>query len=547
MKRAALIVLVLCGFALLAIGTWVILNGNTLLTWPALTLPSVGTDPVPPQAPGTPVFISTGNSEAGQDNGVAFDADGTAMAVWDETGKVLARRYAGKPDGKSNEKGWGATTEIVIPPKTEPVATNVVSFAPGHMLAFWTARNTAINDKGGWPYGVWSATYSQNGTDKGQWTSATPVSKTAVGMSTHHERLAVVPGKDAASAKAIAVWQEWGCTGVCIENTSVKLSRIMSATYSAAAGWSTPIQVNDNSTPIPEEPEVSIDQQGRAIAVWMQFYDITGTKALISDEGLHIQRLHYSVLEPGSASWAKPQLVSGIEPTADVSKAVVSSNAAGDALIAWAQKKGRKEGDTQENCEIAMATRLIKAERTKSDLSKLDLAWETPKRLFEPAGDFACSISGLQVAIDNAGNALVGWTAYVEPERDHVAYGAKGQPWRPQLALPYSDTGSTGQLRIAFVSPGRAVVIGTYAKHNQDRYSKRTYIVKHHFDADKMDAKNPSQAWSASERIDWLKGASAQQPTLAIHPSGQAISTWRQVIPGNEGISAYRWNTNTAK
>jgi hypothetical protein len=91
------------------------------------------------------------------------------------------------------------------------------------------------------------------------------------------------------------------------------------------------------------------------------------------------------------------------------------------------------------------------------------------------------------------------------------------------------------------------VLVGTYAKHNQDRYSKRTYIVKHHFDADKMDAKNPSQAWSASERIDWPKGASAQQPTLAVHPNGQAISTWRQIIPGSEGISAYTWNTNAAK
>jgi hypothetical protein len=513
---------------------------------------------LPPQSPGSPVFISSNNGESGQADGVAFDASGAAMTVWeegiglfsssDQTHKVLARRYVEKSDSKSNEEGWSPSTEIVIPPKTEPVATNVVSFAPGHMLAFWTARDRRKDVPGGWPYGVWSASYS-----KGQWAAATPVSKAIpaaqisagqkpTSVSTHHERLAVATGKDAASGKAIAVWQEWWCTGVCIENTSVKLSRIMSASYSAEGGWSTPIQVNNDSTPLPEEPEVSIDQQGRAIAVWMQFYDTTGTKALQKDEGLHIQRLHYSVLMPSSTTWTKPQLVTDVEPTADMSKAVITSNAAGDTVIAWAQKKGRKQSDTTENCEIAMATRLMTAERTKSEF-----AWETPKRLFETTGDIACSIVGLSLALDTAGNALVGWTAYTQPERDHVAYAPAGQPWRAQLALPYSSSGSTGQLRIAFVSPGRAVVIGTYTKHNQDRYSKRTYIVKHHFDADKMNAKTPSQAWSASERIDWPKGASAQQPTLAVHPNGQAISTWRQMIPGKEGISAYVWNTNNPK
>jgi hypothetical protein len=507
---------------------------------------------IPPQAPGTPVFISANNSEAGSANGVAFDSSGSAMAVWeegvglfsssDQTHKVLARRYVGKSEGKSNEEGWEPTTEIVIPPKTEPVATNVVSLAPGHMLAFWSARNTASDNKGDWPYGVWSATYVQKGTEKGQWTAAVPVTQARVGMSTHHVRLAVAPGKDAASAKAIAVWQEWGCKGVCIENTSVKISRIMSATYSVASGWSTPIQVSNDSTPAPEEPEVSIDQHGRAIAVWMQFYDRTGTKALQKDEGLYIQRLHYSVLMPSSTTWTKPQLVTDVEPTADMSKAVVTSNAAGDTVIAWAQKKGRKESDTTENCEIAMATRSI-----KSDPTKLELAWETPKRLFEPAGDFVCSIVGLSLALDTAGNALVGWTASTLPERDHVAYAPAGQPWRAQLPLPYSDSASTSQLRIAFVSPGRAVVIGTYAKHNQDRYSRRTHIVTHQFEADKMDAKKPSQAWTSSQRIDWPKGASAQQPTLAVHPNGQAISSWRQIIPGSEGISAYKWNTNAAK
>lgn len=505
---------------------------------------------LPPQTPGTPVFISSGDSEAGQDNGVAVDTSGEIMMVWEETNKVLTKRYRSKIIGKSSEEGWSASTEIMIPPLTEPVATRVVSVAPGYMLAFWTARDRRQDIPGGWPYAVWSASYA-----KGQWSAAIPVSKTLpvaalagkspagqapTGVSTHHERLAVSTGKDAASGKAIAVWQEWWCVGACI--TSVKLSRIMSATYNAEKGWSTPIQVNNDSTPTPEEPEVSIDQQGRAVAVWRQRYDRSGTKVSADSEGLWIQRLHYSVLQPGSTRWAAPHLVEGITPTANVSKAAISSNAAGDAMIAWAEKKGRKGSDTQENCEVVMATRLVKT----------DLSWESPKAVSKPAGDFACDIVGFNMALDTAGNALVGWTASVQPERDHVAYAPAGQPWRAQLPLPYSNSGKTSQLRIAFVSPGRAVVVGTYVKHGQDRRSMRSHIVTHHFDASKMDTAttskaDPSQAWTASQRIDWPKGASAQQPTLAIHPNGQAISTWRQMIPGKAGISAYTWNTNTAK
>jgi hypothetical protein len=552
MKRPAVITIVLGGVALLIMLSYLVFF-EAMGFSPSFS-PSLFSTSVPPQARGTPVFISTGDSEAGQDNGIAFDASGAAMVVWEETDGVLTKRYEGKSDGKSNSEskaqGWGPTTKIAIPPQTEPVATRLVSIAPGHMLAFWTARNMASKDKAGWPYGVWSATYSQQGADTvnniGQWTAAVPVSKAPPGMSSNQEQIAVAAGKDAASAKVIAVWQEWGCTGVCIENTSVKTSRIMSATYNVASGWSTPIQVNDASTPIPEEPEVSIDQQGRAVAVWLQVYSEDGTKALLKEEGLRIRRLYYSVLQPGGIRWTTPQLVHGIEPTASVSKAVVRSNAAGDTVLAWAENKGRKESDmprdTQENCEVVMATRLLQFDSNKSAFSL-----ETPKRLSEPAGDFACPIVSLQAAIDTSGNALVGWTAYAEPERDHVAYAAKGQPWRKQLALPYSDSGSITQLRIAFVSPGRAVVIGTYAKHDQPRRSRRSHIVKHHFDADKWDAKNPSRAWSASQRIDWPDGASAQQPTLAVHPNGQAISSWRQMAPGKLGISAYVWDTNTVK
>jgi hypothetical protein len=163
---------------------------------------------IPPQAPGTPVFISTGDSEAGQSNGIAFDASGAATAVWEETDTVLAKRYDGKSNGESNAQGWSTTTKIVIRPQTEPVATNVVSLAPGHMLAFWSARDVASKAKGGWPYGTWSASYTQKGTDKGQWTAAVPVSKTVAAMSTNREQIAVAAGGDPASAKAIAVWQE---------------------------------------------------------------------------------------------------------------------------------------------------------------------------------------------------------------------------------------------------------------------------------------------------------------------------------------------------
>jgi hypothetical protein len=534
-KRAHLLilsVLVLCGLGLVA-----------------LMMPNADYATLPPQAPGTPVFISTGDSEAGQDNGVAFDATGLAVAVWEETGKVLTRRYVSKFDGKSNAEGWGATTEIVIPPKTEPVASNVVSFAPKHMLAFWTARDSRQDVPGGWPYALWSASYT-----KGQWSAAIPVSKAMpagqtpasqvpTGVSTNHERLSVAAGKDAASGKAIAVWQEWWCTGECI--TSVKLSRIMSATYNAENGWSTPIQVSDNSTPIPEEPEVSIDQQGRAIAVWLQPYEENGAKALVKEEGLRIRRLYFSVLQPGSVRWTLPQLVEGIDATADVSKAVVSSNAAGKVVIAWVQKKGRKDSDRQANCEVVTATRSLAYELPKSEASRL--AWEESKSLSRVSAEDDCQIYDLQAAVDTAGNALVGWTAHSRPDVDHVAYAPAGQPWQAQLALPYSEGGSMTQLRMAFTSSGRAVVVGTYSKHDQERSSKRTHIVTHQFDAGKMDAKNPSKAWTNSQRIDWLNGASAQQPTLAVHPNGQAISSWRQMIPGKAGISAYIWDTNTGK
>jgi hypothetical protein len=510
-----LIVLALGGLALLAM---LVLNGKALLTSLALTLPSVGSGPAPPQAPGTPVFISRGDVEIGSNGNLAFDVSGTAIAVWEAKDKVWANQF------ESNTKTW---SQSVVIDSAQSFASNdaqIVAASPGQMVALWNSANSSNRDERS--YGVWSATYSikssEKNIEKGQWASAGLVSRAPPAFSTHHPRLAAHGGS------AVAVWLEYfdatKISQLPVGAGEPKSSRIMSAVYTAGKGWSVPMQISDSAAARPEDPEVSIDKQGRATAVWLQEYQL-------SFSGPLMRRLYYSVLQPSSAQWTKPHMVDDPDPMANVQLPLVRSNDAGDTVVAWVQTEGK--------CQYAVAMRSVKSDTS----GKPDTTWEPAKRLTPEWSaehtqlridgmDYPCFITEVTAAVDSAGNTLVGWAASGNHTTGYVAYASAGQPWRAQVALPYNQG---GDLRLTFASPGKAVALSGYSQ----RQPSRRRVIAHQFDAN-----NDKQPWRNSQLIDWPNGDGAFGASLAVSPSGQAISTWQQGNLDKKGFSAYTWNIN---
>ena len=481
---------------------------------------------MPPQAPGTPVFISA-NVEVGENGNLAFDASGAAVAVWQKADKVWANHYDG------NSKTWGQSVMIGSAQSFASTDAQIVATSPGHMLAIWNAADSDKRDERS--YGVWSAVYNAKNSEKsteksveeGQWANAVPVSRAPPAFSTHHPRVAVN------SSHAVAVWLEYFDASKANEIPAVagppKSSRIMSAVYTAGKGWGTPMQISDNAAATPEEPEVSIDKLGRATAVWLQRYDLGSSTP-------SARRLYYSVLQPQSSRWTTPLMLDDPDPLANVQYPAVSSNGAGDTVIAWVQTQGK--------CYYAMAARSVKHAASQ----KQETVWEPAVRLTpewpalstQPRSDgmdYPCFITEVTAAIDAAGNAMVAWEASSAQSTSYLAFAPAGQPWRAQAALPYSEGASAGDMRMVFTAPGKAVVLSGYGRLEPPRRR----VVKHHFDAN-----NNTQPWSASQLIDWPNGSGAFGATLAVSPNGQTISTWQQSNLYKSGFSAYTWNINDA-
>ncbi len=504
MKRGWIAALLL-GCAALVAAVWLVKPVVlALATWAALNV-STGQSATPPQAAGTPVFVSAKDLEIASDSAVAMDATGAATAVWTTGDKMWANQY-------SPGQGWGRSLMVDNDQAFGSDSARVVRVAPGHMLALWNRGDSEKRSER--RYGVWSAV----STAQGAWSAAAPVSAAPAAMSTHHPRIAAAPGDQARSA--VAVWMEWG------QGTGPSSQRIMAALYTADAGWGAPVQISDSQADRPEQPEIAIDSQGQATAVWLQGYDDKVS-------GGSVTRVFYSTLLPGQASWSRPAVVWGSEPTARVSHVVVHSHAAGQAVLAWIEKEGK--------CSVVWAARWGRV----GD----GAGWQPPQRVNGPwplqatqprtdGMDYPCAINEISLAADAAGNALAGWSELSATSVNaYAAYSPAGQAWQQAVALPESAGSSASNLRMDFVSPGRAVVLHRYSQVRPDR----SRIAVQSF-----DASNAAKPWGASQSIDWPDGSGAFGASLAVNTSGQAISSWRQSNQQDNGISAYQWKVDNA-
>jgi hypothetical protein len=547
MKRSVVVLtaLSLCVASVLAASA---LSDSNLLTNIASVLPAASISPSVSssitQSDGKPLFVGAENQKIVKNSDVAIDDSGAAVAVWKgaEDEAIENRRiWANYFDGK----GWGKSVMIESPGSSDSKDAQVVAVAPGHMVTIWdaTSNGKKAENSGFVSFmdarnGVWSAVYKA----PGQWSTAQLVSRAPPEFSTNHPRIAAVLGNAASSANAasaIAVWLEYydfrGRSSIPRAPAGMTTHRIMSAVYSAATGWGVPIQISDSAAVGAESPEVTINKQGQAIAVWLEKYDDGGPARQNP-----VRRAFYSSFQLGSSQWSKPQMIEAPEAVnQDVSNVVVSSNDAGDVVFAWVQYAN--------NCGHAFAKRSIKTEASQ----KVDIAWEPAKRLTpilpSPSnGDRVrgknCSflIRNMKVGLDASGNTLVAWDTANGPFDNQVyaAYAPVGSAWQPQTWVPQSEDADTTGIRFAFVAPGKAVVLSVYNRSNPERY----HIVAHRF-----EGSNASQPWSGSELIDQPDGGSAFSVRLAVNANGQAISTWSQDIKNKSVVSSYTWNTNTTK
>jgi hypothetical protein len=249
---------------------------------------------------GSSIFVSAPS--------VVIDAAGRATAVWLHSPlSTLPTVVWSRFDGTS----WSAPAALSDGTRgvLEPVMAQDGS---GNILVLWQQQTNLFD--GGLPNGgpilpnIWFARYAAA---PGTWSTPVRIGSPdlAGSDSAGHARIAVN-----ASGNAVAVWSE-------IRST---VGSIVSARYSFASNtWTSPALIETN-TQTADRPEVAIDVNGNAQAVWTQKIDASETHAS-----------GYTARFDAAGTWGAPLL---FEQSAESAFApLVGMDDTGRALIAWEQ------------------------------------------------------------------------------------------------------------------------------------------------------------------------------------------------------------------
>jgi hypothetical protein len=257
---------------------------------------------------GTPVLLQNGEVTAAQIPAVAADPAGNAIAVWVQRDTssadqlVWAIRY--EPG-----LGWGAAAPIDdMPTQTIPTSTAVGMDDEGNAVALWSVQT--VTSTLGRSEVLWSNRYTA-GLGWGVAQLIKPDSETRA----IDPRLSV-----GANGDAFVVWTQNGET--YRDTWSVRFS---------GSTWGTPEPIDDYDDGDTVEPDIAVDGNGVAHAVWSQ-----DDQKLATD----FRNIYANQYTPGPG-WGVPELIEPPNPDpnedADATNPRIGVNAAGNAFVVWTQ------------------------------------------------------------------------------------------------------------------------------------------------------------------------------------------------------------------
>jgi predicted enzyme related to lactoylglutathione lyase len=382
---------------------------------------------------------------------VAIDPAGDAVAVWYEPGGVFSCRY-------TPTDGWG---EVVwIGAEAEGKAAVAID-ADGAALAAWSFS---------W---VETEIVSRESKASGEWDQQQTISDG--GGEAFNPQISM-----GADGSAMAVWQESDGTEY----------GIWSNRYTRLDGWRTYAEPTETGIGHAINPQVAVDPQGNAVAVWEQ---ASGTR-------LDIWSNRYMP----SAGWGAAQRIE-TEDEGFALSPQVAVDAQGNAVAVWEQSDGTRL-DIWSNCY------------TPSN------GWGSAGRIETEEGGDA---SRPHVAVDARGNAIAVWEQF-----DGTRYGIWSNRYTPSrgwgTAEPITPNDATDALepRVAVDPRGNAVSVWRQSGTTGDGIWSNRYT--------------PSVGWGSAQRIDSDHTGARGAPRVAIDANGNAIAVWSMSGGSGDGVWSNR-------
>jgi hypothetical protein len=285
-----------------------------------------------------------------------------------------------------------------------------------------------------------------------------------------------------ASSPQVAVGQNGNAIAVWSQDDGVRES-IHANHYDALSdSWGVAGLIETDNTGNATSPQVAIDSNGNAIAVWYQ------------DDGvrLNIYANRYDAL---SRSWGLAESIE-TDNAGDAWVPQVAVDPNGNAIAVWYQNNGVRYN--------------IYANR----YDEVSNSWG-PAALIET--DNTGSASAPQVAIDSIGNAIAVWMQDdgVRLNIHANRYDVLSDSWGSAELIETDNVGDASFPQVAVNQNGNAVAV--WVQDDGLRYS----IYANRYDA-------LSRSWGAAELIEADNAEHAFKPDIAVPPNGNAVAVWFQ-------------------
>ncbi|WP_238942169.1 Ig-like domain-containing protein [Marinobacter sediminum] len=321
-----------------------------------------------------------------------------------------------------------------------------------------------------------------------------------------------------AHGQGISVWQQ--------SNGS---RNIIWASRFDGSEWEAAEEIQTDLTRDARAPQVAINSDGQAVAVWEQFngsgYDIVANRFDGGEWGAVAESIGPAIDDDDAGNAFGPQVV---------------LDADGQSHAVWAQFEASRyriwsnlfdgsdwgEANPLENNSAGSASApqialdagghglaiWVQSDGTGDHLwwSRFDgSGWGEAKPVdTESAGD----ASAPQIAINPDGQALAVWEQVNGSDYDIVASRFESGEWGEVESIVPDDAGSVGSPQIAVDADGRALAV--WAQFKDARYQ----IWANRFDG---------SDWGEAEPIADNSGVSAPAPQVALNAEGQAFAVWQ--------------------
>lgn len=324
-----------------------------------------------------------------EDATLAMDAVGNAVAVWSQAfdqNNIFSNRY-------TPSSGWGVPQRL-DDRSGEAFSPHVSMGADGIAVAVWAQFDGVRDD-------VWSSRYAP----REGWSSARTIG-TADATRVSGPRVAV--GVD---GHAMAVWAQSDDTRFSIWSTR----------YTPSSGWADAAQIETSNAGDARAPQVAVDPQGDAVAVWHQ------SNGARSD----IWANRYTP----SGDWGEAERIEG-EEEGDALNPQLGVDSHGAALVVWVQ--------------LDVSPGIWSNRYAPSN------GWGTAARI---DGDEAREP---RIAVERTGDAVAVWKK-LDGGGDHIwsSWYSAGSAWGAAAAIDGDAIGAANSPRVSMNPSGDAVAVWT--------------------------------------------------------------------------------------